>query len=363
MLHSIWTNYSKPLNLNDSWTFLNLLRLSMMTAGFDLSTKRRLFCKTMLCQMLVLAASVVTATTEAQPVDFAKKPITLVVPFAPGGGTDSIARDLAKLLSEKLSTPVVVENKGGAGGSIAANGVAKASGDGHTLLFVTSTFATHAASDPKSSYDPLKDFTPVALLGSGPLVVVTSKASGITSMKQLLEQAKKSPGELAYCTSGPGGINHLAAEMYAQAAGVKMTHVPYKGSGPATLDLIAGRTQVFFSTVPTIRGQIQSDKVNLLAVTSKERSPMFPGVPTVIESGVPGYDVSTWWGIVAPKSTPANIVTALNAAINSESPALKDRFEREGASPFYGSPAAFGSMLQTEFEGWRKVVSAGIKLD
>lgn len=324
---------------------------------------RRIVCKTIISSAVIALGISFSFTSRAQTVDFSKKPITLVVPFAAGGGTDSIARDLAKLLSEKLKTPVVVENKGGAGGSIAANAVAKAPADGHTLLFVTSTFATHAASDPKSSYDPLKDFTPVALLGSGPLVVVTSKASGITTMKQLLEQAKKSPGELAYCTSGPGGINHLAAEMYAQATGVKMTHVPYKGSGPATLDLIAGRTQVFFSTVPTIRGQIQSDKVNLLAVTSKAPSPMFPGVPTVIESGVPGYEVSTWWGIVAPKSTPANIVSALNTAINSESPALKERFEREGAIPFYGSSAAFGSMLETELQGWRKVVSAGIKLD
>lgn len=325
--------------------------------------KRRLFIQTLVCHTLVATALITPWATQAQPVDFSKKLITLVVPFAAGGGTDSIARDLAKLLSEKLKTPVVVENKGGAGGSIAANGVAKAPGDGHTLLFVTSTFATHAASDPKPSYDPIKDFAPVALLGSGPLVVVTSKDSGITTMAQLLEKAKKSPGELAYCTSGPGGINHLAAEMYAQAAGVKMTHVPYKGSGPATLDLIAGRTQVFFSTVPTIRAQIQSNKVNLLAVTSKEPSPMFPGVPTVIESGVPGYEVSTWWGIVAPKSTPANVISTLNAAINSESPALKDRFEREGATPFYGSPAAFGSMMENELQGWRKVVSAGIKLD
>ena len=335
----------------------------MTAATFNNNNLRRKFLQSLIGQALITSIVMVPGILHAQTVDFSKKPITLVVPFAPGGGTDSIARDLAKLLSEKLSTPVVVENKGGAGGSIAASGVAKASADGHTLLFVTSTFATHAASDPKPSYDPLKDFTPVALLGSGPLVVVTSKASGITTMSQLLAQAKKSPGELAYCTSGPGGINHLAAEMYAQAANVKMTHVPYKGSGPATLDLIAGRTQVFFSTVPTIRGQIQGDKVNLLAVTSKERSPMFPDTPTVIESGVPGYDVSTWWGIVAPKSTPANVVTALNTAINSEAPALKDRFEREGASPFSGAPAAFGTMLQNELQGWRKVVSAGIKLD
>jgi len=335
----------------------------MKNSKLNSPSHRRLFCKVIAYQTLIAATMILPGAAKAQTVDFSKKPITLVVPFAPGGGTDSIARDLAKLLSEKLSTPVVVENKGGAGGSIAANGVAKAAGDGHTLLFVTSTFATHAASDPKPSYDPLKDFTPVALLGSGPLVVVTSKASGITTMSQLLAQAKKSPGELDYCSSGPGGINHLAAEMYAQAADVKMTHVPYKGSGPATLDLIAGRTQVFFSTVPTIRGQIQGDKVNLLAVTSKERSPMFPDTPTVIESGVPGYDVSTWWGIVAPKSTPANVVAALNTAINSVAPALKDRFEREGASPFSGTPAAFGAMLQNELQGWRRVVSAGIKLD
>lgn len=303
-----------------------------------------------------LGGSALLSRAFAQATGLGRKSITLVVPFAPGGGTDSIARELAKHLSEQLGVTVIVDNKGGAGGAIAAAGVAKAVPDGTTLLFTTSSFITHAASDPSPAYNPLKDFAPIALLGRGPLLVVSSKTSGIHSIEQLIHEAKVRAGGLTYCSAGPGSINHLAAELFAQMAGISMTHVPYKGSGPATLDFLAGRTQVFFATVPTIRSHVRDDKVNLLAVTSKTRSVMYPDTPAVSQSGLPQYDVSTWWGISAPAATPAPIVSALNTAINAATPALRERLLNEGAVPFSAGPEDFSRMLQTELQDWQQVM-------
>ena len=284
------------------------------------------------------------------------KPITLVVPFAPGGGSDSIARELGKYLSAKIGVAVVVDNRAGAGGAIAATSIAKAAPDGTNLLFTTSTFVTHAASDPTPAYNPTKDFAPIAMLGRGPLLVVTSKASGLRSIQELLAAAKSKPGALTFCSAGPGSINHLAGEYFSQMAGIEMTHVPYKGSGPATLDFLAGRTQVFFATVPTIRAHVRDGKVNLLAVTSATRASMYPDTPTVIESGLPKYEVSTWWGVSAPAGMPSNAIAALNQAINEVSPQIKDRFVNEGATLVSESPAFFGEMIARELTAWSQVM-------
>jgi len=295
-----------------------------------------------------------------------QRPITLVVPFAPGGGTDSISRELARHLQDKLGAAVVVDNRGGAGGAIAAAQVAAAKPDGHTLLFVTSTFVTVAATDRKLSYDVLKDFTPIAMLGRGPLLLVVNKETGITSVAQLVAAAKRKPESLNYVSAGQGSINHLAGELFVQRTGAKMTHIPYKGSGPATLDLIGGNAQVFFATVPTILGQVKGDKVRLIASTSAARTRLFPDTPTVDESGVKGYNVETWWGVVGPVGMPAEIVRVLNKAINDAASGeeLRRRFENEGADPFSGTPADLGNVLKDELDGWRRVVrEAGLKLD
>jgi len=303
-----------------------------------------------------LGASVFVKAVQAQTIDLRRKAITLVVPFVAGGGTDSIARELARYLSSELGLTVIVDNKGGAGGAIAALGVAKAVPDGSTLLFTTSSFITHVASDPAPAYHPIRDFAPVAMLGRGPLLVVSSRASGIQSIAQLLKQARDNPGDLTYCSAGPGSINHLAAELFMQMAGITMTHVPYKGSGPATIDLLAGRTQLFFATVPTIRSHVRENKVNALAVTSLSRSAMYPEVPTVVESGIAGYDVSTWWGISGPAGVPAGTIEALNTAINTVSPALKERLLNEGATPVSASPAFFSQTLESELSAWKQVM-------
>lgn len=294
----------------------------------------------------------------AQP-SYPARAITLVVPFAPGGGTDSIARDIAKNLGERLGQPVVVDNRGGAGGAIGAAAVAKAPADGYTLLFATSTFITNAAVEAKLPYDPLKDFAPVAMIGRGPLLLVASRQVGATSVAQLVAAAKAQPQGLNYCSAGNGSINHLAGEMFRQRAGLELTHVPFKGSGPATVELLAGRVDLFFATVPTILAQVREGKLPLLAVTSARRSPLFPDTPTVAEAGLPGFEVGTWWGVLAPGKTPKAIVDALNRAVNEAAAAepMPGRLEHEGASAVRLTPAAFGEELRKELALWRGIAA------
>jgi tripartite-type tricarboxylate transporter receptor subunit TctC len=321
--------------------------------------------KSLLAFAAVTLAAAVPNAAHAQAFP-QKRPLTLVVPFAAGGGTDALARELAKPLAEKLGISVVVENRGGGGGSIAAQQITQAKPDGHTLLFVTSTFVTTAATDRKLPYDVTKDFAPIAMLGHGPLLLVVNPQTGITSVAGLVEAAKKNPDSLNYVSAGPGSINHLSGELFVQRTGARMTHVPYKGSGPATMDLIGGQAQVFFATVPTILGQVKGGKVRLIATTGKARTRLFPDTPTVMESGVKAFDVGTWWGIVGPRDLPAEIVAALNKVINEStaSEALVKRFSDEGAERFSGTPAEFGAALRQELEGWRKVVlDAGLKID
>jgi tripartite-type tricarboxylate transporter receptor subunit TctC len=298
--------------------------------------------------------------------EYPRRPITIIVPFAAGGGTDSIARMLAKGLSEKFGQPVIIDNKGGAGGAIAAKQVGGASPDGYTLLFVTSTFVTHAASELRSSYDVNKDYAPVAMLGRGPLMIVTHKSVGVKTLPQLVAVSKKRFEGLDYCSSGTGSVTHLAGELFRQKSGANLTHIPYKGSGPATIDFLAGRTQLFFATFPTMLQHVKSGAVELVAVTSSTRSSLFPDVPTAMEAGIPNYNISTWWGIVAPAGTPGPVVARLNTVINetaSKEP-LKTRLVDEGAESYRGTPAEFRSMLSAELALWKDVAkTSGIKLD
>lgn len=306
--------------------------------------------------MLVMACAPVLAQTQNYPV----KPITLVVPFAPGGGTDSIARDVAKSLGEKLGQVVIVENKGGAGGSIGANAVAKAPADGYTLLFATSTFVTNAAAEATPSYSIEKDFAPITMIGRGPLLVVASKEMGVKTIAQLRTAMAARPDGTNYCSAGNGSINHLSGELFKQKTQLAMTHVPYKGSGPATVDLLAGRIQLFFATVPTILSHVQDNRVELLAVTGPKRSPLFPNTPTMAEAGIKDFEISTWWGVLAPAKTPQPLIDKLNAAINEAAagPGLRSRLSYEGADPVSGSAADFRKALQAEIVLWRDVAKA-----
>ena len=323
------------------------------------SSSRRLALKT-------IAVALMAMPMLAAAQDYPKRPITLVVPFSAGGGTDSIARELAKFLSEKLGQPVVVDNRGGGGGAIAAKSVARAEPDGYTLLFVTSTFVTSAATDTKGAYDVRKDFAPIAMIGRGPLMVVTSKSVGVKNIGEFVAATKKKPEGLDYCSSGAGSVTHLAGELFIQKTGAKLTHVPYKGSGPATVDFLAGRTHAFFATFPTMLQYVKSGAVDMIATTGAQRSPLFPNVPTVAEAGIPYFNITTWWGIVAPAGLPSPIVARLNALVNEASAKepLKGRLVSEGAEAYSATPSEFQTMLVTELAMWKDVVKAGnIKIE
>jgi tripartite-type tricarboxylate transporter receptor subunit TctC len=310
-------------------------------------------------QKLCVGFFIATLLPMASAQSFPSRPITLVVPFAAGGGTDSIARDMAKLMSDRLGQPVLVENRGGAGGSLGADSVAKAKADGHTLLFATSTFATHAAISLQLPYDPVKDFSPVAMIGRGPLLVVGSRQLGARSMSELVAIGKSKPDGLNYCSAGEGSINHLAGELLAQKTGLAMTHIPFKGSGPATVELLSGRVDVFVATVPTILSHVKESKLPVLAVTGPKRSPLFPEIPTMAQAGVPGFEVTTWWGILAPARTPAAVVEKLNQVINdaAASDTVRGRLERESAEPLRMTASGFGKALSQELTTWRTIAS------
>ncbi|MCW5234226.1 tripartite tricarboxylate transporter substrate binding protein [Verminephrobacter eiseniae] len=316
--------------------------------------------KISLCGALIAAMALppLALAVAAQPV-YPSRPITMIVPFSAGGGTDSIARDMARNMADRLGQPVVIDNRGGAGGAIGADMVAKAKPDGYTLLFATSSFATNAAITVDLPYDAVKSFTPVAMIGRGPLLVVASPQLGVKRMADVIAVAKTRPGGLNFCSAGNGSINHLAGEMLRQKAGLQMTHVPFKGSSPATVELLSGRVDLFFSTVPTILPFVRDGKLPVLAVTSAQRSPLFPGVPTMAEAGIASFDVSTWWGVLAPAKTPAAIVEALHRAINDAAAAepVKGRLVSEGADPVQLTPAAFGQELGKELALWRAVAS------
>ena len=314
--------------------------------------------------LLFISVSIVSSALNAR--EFPNKPINLIVPFAPGGGTDSIARDLAKNLTEQLGQTVIVDNRAGGGGAIGAQIVAKAEPDGHTLLFVTSTFITHAATESTLSYDVIKDFTPIAMIGRGPLMVVANSDLGLTSIQDLIKYTKARPNGVNFCSAGQGSINHLSGELFKQKTNLEMTHVPYKGSGPATLDLLAGRVQIFFATMPTMLQYVKSNKVTLLAMTSDKRSSLFPLVPTVAESGVPGFNITTWWGVVAPAKLPPEILKKLNQEIRiaSTKEPLKTRLINEGATPFQTEPDEMQVILEKELRMWRDLVkTANIKIN
>ncbi|GAB3473744.1 tripartite tricarboxylate transporter substrate binding protein [Polaromonas eurypsychrophila] len=320
------------------------------------------FAATTFTALTALSALPVQAQTPSQ--NYPLKPITLIVPFAPGGGTDSIARDVGKALGEKLGQVVIIENKGGAGGSIGANAVAKAPADGYTLLFATSTFVTNAAAEATPSYNIEKDFSPIAMIGRGPLLVVASKEMGVKTIAQLRTAMAARPDGTNYCSSGNGSINHLSGELFRQKTQLAMTHVPYKGSGPATVDLLAGRIQLFFATVPTILPYVLDNRVELLAVTGAKRSPLFPSAPTMAEAGIKGFEISTWWGVLAPAKTPQSIIDKLNVAINEAAARdpMRSRLSHEGADAVSGSPADFRKALVAETVLWREVAkTAGLK--
>ena len=286
------------------------------------------------------------------------RPIRMIVPFAAGASTDGVARLLASKLAVRLGQPVVVENRGGAGGSIGTDAVVKAAPDGYTLLFASSTIVTTAASGKKLPYDPVKDLTPIGETGSVPFLIVVPPAVSASSLSELISLARAKPGTFSYGTGGVATITHLGTEMFASAARVQLLHVPYKGVGEALPDLLSGRLQLLLPTMAVGLPQIRAGKVRGLAVTSLRRSPLAPEIPTAAESGLPGFEVEAFWGVLGPVRLPAPIVKRLNDAINAvlAMPDVRESLAREGATARSSTPEAFGEKMKTELVRWTRLI-------
>lgn len=322
--------------------------------------------RTLYSMVLALPLAAATLPALAQAPAWPAKPITLIVGNTPGGSNDSFARAIAKPLSEVLGQSVVVENKPAGGGVIANTMLANAAPDGYTFGVVSSTFSTGAAIRSNLQYDPIKSFKPVALLAKGPLLVTVANDSPLKSIEQVVKMSKADPGSLNYGTSGNGSINHFATEQFAAAAGIKLTHVPYKGMGPATADLIGNQIQLLIASAPSILGQVKNGKVRVLAVTSAGRSAILPDQPSLEEAGFKPSATDIWWALLANANTPQPIVDRLNAEINKiiQSEDMKAFFMKEGAEPAPVSPAQAAAVIASDVERWKKIAAAaGIKAD
>jgi tripartite-type tricarboxylate transporter receptor subunit TctC len=291
------------------------------------------------------------------------KPVTLVVPYPPGGSADILARLVGQKLGERLGQAVVVENKAGAGTAIGARAVANAAPDGYTLLLGTVSSQAINPAMSKVGYDPLKGFVAVSPVAAIPFVLVANPSVAASSVADVIAMAKASPGKVAYASAGLGTSNHLAGALLASDAHVDLLHVPYKGSAPALNDVLGGRVPFMFDLVATSLPMLHAGKLKALAVTSRERSPLLPDVPTVIESGVPDYEVTAWFGVFAPAGTPAAVVNRLNADLTAvlRTPDMQKRLRELGAEPDTASPQAYGRYIRAEADKWASVVhTAGI---
>jgi tripartite-type tricarboxylate transporter receptor subunit TctC len=293
--------------------------------------------------------------------------IRLVVGFAPGGATDTVARVVGLAVSQRLGQPVVVDNRAGAGGVIGTEIVARSAPDGYTLTMGTTT--THAiapATYSKLPYDPIKDFAPIALVGVSYYLLVVHPTVKAQTLQEFVSLVKSQPGKLNYASAGHATTTHLAMATLVTRAGLDMVHVPYKGGGPSTTAVLAGDVQALFGAVPAVLTQAKAGRVRALAISSAKRSPSLPDVPTVAESGYPGFDVSLWLGFFAPRGTPAAIVKRLESELNSvvQSPEVKDALARSGAEPRTSSAAELAQLVRTEIENYKQVTrAAGIKAE
>lgn len=296
--------------------------------------------------------------------EFPSRPLRLISPFSPGGGNDFVSRTMAGAMAKELGQTVVVDNRPGANTIIGMELVAKSAPDGYTLITTSSTQAINATLFPKLPYDSIKSFQAISLVGSSPLIVAVPVASPITNISGLIAAAKAKPGELTYPSAGTGNSTHLGGELFAAMAGIKLLHVPYKGSAPGIVDLMAGRMSVVFSTSPSVLPHIKSGRLRALATTGGRRSAVAPDLPTVTESGVSGYEATSWYGIIAPAGTPKSVVTRLHGAIVQAiaEPDIRQRLLAQGIDPVGSTPEEFAAYVKAEIGKWAKVLqTAGVK--
>ena len=316
--------------------------------------------------VLAVLTPIARAQTAAAQPNYPDRPVKIIVPFAPGAGTDAIGRLVAQKLGEVMNATFVVDNRAGASGAIGTQFVAQAPADGYTLLLVASPFTTVAASLPSANYDPLRQFTPVGMIATGPLVWATNTKVPVTSMKELVNLARQKPGALNYGSAGAGGVNHLVLELLKARTGTFITHIPYRGVAPATMDMVGGQIELVTGTIPALLPFIKNGSIRALAVTSAKRSPALPDVPSMTEAGLPGIDVVNYFALMAPAGTPAAIVTALNTAINKvvALPDVVARFRADAVDAAPGSPAQLGYFLEADYRAWRNVVKTqNLKID
>ena len=315
---------------------------------------------------IIGAALLAVLATSALAQGYPTKPAKVVVPYPPGGPTDIVARVVSQKLSEQTGQQFIVENRPGAGGNIGAEAVAKSPADGYTLLVATTAHAINPALFKSLGYNLVKDFAPVSQLTSGPLVIVANPSLPAKNVKELIALAKAKPGTLNYASSGNGQSTHLSAELFGAMAGVKMNHIPYKGSAPALTDVMGGQASLMFDTMLSAMPQVKNGKLKAIAVTSAARSPAAPDLPTVAESGLPGYEAIAWNGLLAPAGTPAEVVNKLNAELKKalDAPDVKDRFSAQGFGAAWNTREAFAKFIQAELDKWAKVVKvSGATLD
>ena len=314
---------------------------------------------------LALAAATFSCTALAQA--WPTKPIRIVVPFPPGGGTDIIARETSQRVAAATGWTFVIDNKPGAGGNLGVDAAAKSPADGYTLVLgQTSNIAINPTLYAKMPYDSQKDLVPIVLVANAPLVMVTGVGTPYKTLADAVNTAKAKPGAINFASPGNGTVAHLTSEMFQKAAGVKTQHVPYKGAAQALTDVVSGTVDLYMSSVPTLLGQIKQGKLRPLAVTSAKRVDDLPEVPTINESGYKGFDAVTWFGLLAPAGTPKDVVAKLNAEFNKAlaNPELRKKLGDEGADPAGGTPEQFAALIKDEIPRWGKVVKdSGAKVD
>ena len=314
----------------------------------------------LLSRLLKAGAVLLALTAGANADDYPNRPIRLIIPFPPGGSNDVVGRLVARHLSDQLGQQVYVDNRGGAGGTIGTDIAAKAAPNGYTLLVIS---LAHAVNPwlYKLTYDPIKSFAPVAIFGTGTNVLAVNPELPVNSVKELIALAKLKPGELQYASAGIGSFQHLGGELFKLMAGVDIVHVPFRGGGPAMIDVMGGHTKIVFSSLIQTTPHVKSGKLKALATGGAKRNPVLPDVPTIAEAGVPGYEANNWWGMLAPAGTPPAIVEKLNKAVAAalDSPDLLKQFESEGASVEKMTPAEFGKYIEAEMAKWGRVVKQG----
>ena len=317
-------------------------------------------------KFLIAATTLWAGMALAQSGSYPNKPIKFIVPYPPGGGTDVIARIVQEPLSSNLGQQVIIENRGGAGGSIGSEAAARSPADGYTVLFTLSSHTINPAIYPKLSFNTEKDFLPVVTIASLPQILVANPDFPAKNVKDVIDMAKAKPGTIAYASVGNGSPGHLAGAMMAGAANVKMTHIPYRGGGPAVTDVMGGQVPLLWVSIPAAANFVKAGKLKALAVSTTKRSAVFPDVPTMIESGFKDFEVDSWYAMFIPANTPKAAVDRLNAAANKvlTTPEVKEKLLNQGAEAVGGSPEALGRVVKAELVKWDKVVKEnGIKAE